>query len=77
VQLKTDALNVRSREAIKRLGAKEEGTLRKHYWVQNRRFRDSVYFSILDDEWPEVRARLEGWMERNTYHATCITSNFP
>ena len=66
VQLKTDALNVRSREAIQRLGAKEEGTLRKHYWVQNRRFRDSVYFSILDDEWPEVRARLEGWMMRKT-----------
>lgn len=66
VQLKTDALNRRSREAIKRLGAKEEGTLRKHYWVWNRRFRDSVYFSILDDEWPEVRARLEGWMERDT-----------
>ncbi len=63
VQLKTDALNVRSRTAIKRLGAVEEGTLRKHIWVQNRRFRDTVMFSIIDDEWPAVRERLEGWLD--------------
>lgn len=63
VQFKTDRLNVRSQTAIKRLGAVEEGTLRKHLWVQNQRFRDSVYFSILDDEWPAVKARLEGWMQ--------------
>ena len=63
VQLKTDALNVRSRTAIKRLGAIEEGTLRKHIWVQNRRFRDTVMFSIIDDEWPAVRERLEGWLD--------------
>ena len=63
VQLKTDALNVRSRTAIKRLGAVEEGTLRKHIWVQNRRFRDTVMFSIVDDEWPAVRERLEGWLD--------------
>ena len=64
VQLKTDRLNVRSQTAIKRLGAVEEGTLRKHMWVQNSRFRDTVFFSILDDEWPEVRARLEGWLQQ-------------
>ncbi len=63
VQFKTDRLNVRSQTAIKRLGAVEEGTLRKHVWVQNRRFRDSVYFSILDDEWPAVKARIEGMMQ--------------
>ncbi len=63
VQLKTDALNTRSRTAIKRLGAVEEGTLRKHMWVQNRRFRDTVMFSIIDDEWPAVRERLEGWLD--------------
>ena len=63
VQLKTDALNVRSRAAIKRLGAMEEGTLRKHIWVQNRRFRDTVMFSIIDDEWPVVRERLERWLQ--------------
>ncbi len=59
VQLKTDALNARSRAAIARLGAVEEGILRKHIWVQNRRFRDTAMFSIVDDEWPSVRQRLE------------------
>ena len=59
VELKTDALNQRSRQAILRLGAKEEGTLRKHILAWDGRQRDSVYFSILDTEWPEVKARLE------------------
>lgn len=59
VELKTDALNQRSRRAILRLGAKEEGTLRKHMLAFDGRQRDSVYFSILDAEWPEVKARLE------------------
>jgi RimJ/RimL family protein N-acetyltransferase len=59
VELKTDALNQRSRNAILRLGAKEEGTLRKHMLTWNGRQRDSVYFSILDTEWPAVKARLE------------------
>lgn len=59
VELKTDALNQQSRNAILRLGAKEEGTLRKHLVTWTGRIRDSVYFSILDTEWPEVKARLE------------------
>jgi RimJ/RimL family protein N-acetyltransferase len=59
VELKTDALNQQSRQAILRLGAKEEGTLRKHILTWKGRQRDSVYFSILDNEWPEVKARLE------------------
>lgn len=59
VELKTDALNQRSRRAILRLGAKEEGTLRKHMLADDGRQRDSVYFSILDSEWPEVKVRLE------------------
>jgi N-acetyltransferase len=59
VELKTDALNQRSRQAILRLGAKEEGTLRKHLLTWDGRQRDSVYFSILDTEWPEVKSRLE------------------
>jgi RimJ/RimL family protein N-acetyltransferase len=59
VELKTDALNQRSRNAILRLGAKEEGTLRKHMLTWNGRQRDSVYFSILDSEWQHVKARLE------------------
>jgi N-acetyltransferase len=64
VELKTDALNQRSRQAILRLGAKEEGTLRKHILAWNGRQRDSVYFSILDSEWPEVKARLEAKLRR-------------
>ena len=59
VELKTDALNQRSRSAILRIGAKEEGILRKHLITWTGRVRDTVYFSILDTEWTEVRARLE------------------
>jgi N-acetyltransferase len=59
VELKTDALNHKSRNAILRIGAQEEGTLRKHVITWTGRIRDSVYFSILDTEWPEVKARLE------------------
>jgi RimJ/RimL family protein N-acetyltransferase len=59
VELKTDALNQRSRNAILRIGAKEEGTLRRHVITWTGRVRDSVYFSILDSEWPEVKKRLE------------------
>ena len=58
VELKTDALNERSRRAIARLGATEEGTLRRHMVTDTGRVRDTVYFSILDEEWPSVRARL-------------------
>src|SRR5271169_6329952 len=59
VELKTDALNQKSRNAILRIGAKEEGTLRRHVLTWTGRVRDSVYFSILDSEWPEVKTRLE------------------
>lgn len=59
VELKTDALNDRSRNAILRIGAKQEGIFRKHMLTHSGRMRDTVYFSILDDEWPEVRRRLE------------------
>jgi len=59
VELKTDGLNQRSRNAILRIGTKEEGTLRRHLITWTGRVRDSVYFSILDTEWPEVKARLE------------------
>jgi RimJ/RimL family protein N-acetyltransferase len=59
VELKTDALNLRSREAIRRLGAQEEGTLRRHMVTYTGRVRDTVYHSILDSEWPVVRTRLE------------------
>ena len=59
VELKTDALNQKSRNAILRIGAKEEGTLRRHVLTWTGRVRDSVYFSILDSEWPEAKAKLE------------------
>lgn len=59
VELKTDALNQKSRNAILRIGAKEEGTLRSHLLTWSGRVRDTVYFSILDNEWPEVKVTLE------------------
>ncbi len=59
VELKTDALNQKSRNAILRIGAKEEGTLRRHLLTWTGRVRDTVYFSILDHEWPVAKARLE------------------
>jgi len=59
VELKTDALNQKSRNAILRIGAKEEGTLRRHLVTWTGRVRDTVYFSILDSEWPRVKAGLE------------------
>jgi N-acetyltransferase len=58
VALKTDGRNVRSQEAIARLGAVREGVLRRHMQVRGYQ-RDTVYYSILDDEWPIVKARLE------------------
>ena len=59
VELKTDSLNERSRAAILRIGAREEGTFRNHMITANGRIRHTVYFSILDSEWPEVKSRLE------------------
>ena len=64
VELKTDVLNERSRAAILRIGAIEEGTLRAHLKTASGRMRDSVYYSILDREWPAVRARLEEMLAR-------------
>ncbi|MBI4751149.1 MAG: GNAT family N-acetyltransferase [Acidobacteria bacterium] len=55
----TDVLNHQSRAAIVRLGAREEGILRNHLVMPNGRFRDSVSLSIIESEWPEVKARLE------------------
>lgn len=64
VELKTDALNQKSRNAILRIGAKEEGTLRRHVVTWTGRVRDSVYFSVLDSEWPQVKAELEAKLTR-------------
>jgi len=67
VELKTDALNQKSRDAILRIGAKEEGTLRKHWVTHTGRIRDSVYFSILDTEWPAVKANLEARLKSRPF----------
>ena len=58
VELKTDVLNEKSRKAILRLGAKEEGIFRKHLITDAGRFRDTVYFSIINSEWQTVKANL-------------------
>ncbi len=60
VQLKTDARNVRARRAIERLGAVREGVLRHQFVMPDGYLRDSVYYSILAEEWPAARAHLEG-----------------
>jgi len=64
VALKTDGRNLRSQEAIARLGAVREGVLRRHMRIKNYQ-RDTVYFSILDDEWPAVKARLQARLARD------------
>jgi RimJ/RimL family protein N-acetyltransferase len=62
VQFKTDVQNKRSRAAIMRLGATQEGIIRKHMVLPEEYVRDSVIFSIIDDEWPAVKKRLEGFL---------------
>ena len=74
VELKTDSLNERSRKAILRIGAQEEGTFRNHMITASGRIRHTMYYSIIDSEWPAVKANLEeklsGWR-----HATRETSD--
>jgi RimJ/RimL family protein N-acetyltransferase len=64
VEFKTDALNTRSRAALARIGAREEGILRSHMLVQGGRRRDSVYFSVIEEEWQDVEAALRAKLER-------------
>ncbi|MGE5249406.1 MAG: GNAT family N-acetyltransferase [Bacteroidota bacterium] len=64
VQLKTDSRNERSQRAIERIGAVKEGVLRNHMILPDGRRRDSVFYSVLDSEWPAVRARLERMLGR-------------
>lgn len=65
VEFKTDAINTKSRTALLGIGAREEGTLRSHMVLWNGRIRDSVYFSVIRPEWPDVRTRLERRLERH------------
>ena len=59
VQLKTDSRNERSQRAIERIGAKKEGVLRNHMILPDGYFRHSVFYSVLDTEWPDVKKNLE------------------
>jgi RimJ/RimL family protein N-acetyltransferase len=63
VEFVTDVLNIQSRTAILRLGAKQEGVLRNHMIMPGGRYRDSVCFSIIEVEWPEIKSRLEARLE--------------
>jgi RimJ/RimL family protein N-acetyltransferase len=58
VEFKTDARNLRSQRALERIGATREGVMRNHMIVQSNFVRDSVYFSVIDSDWPEVKERL-------------------
>src|SRR5688500_1090158 len=74
VELKTDALNEKSRSAIERLGAVQEGIFRKHMITSSGRLRDTVYYSILAEEWPGVRLRLEARLVRSEEHTSELQS---
>ncbi len=64
VELKTNVLNLRSRNAMKRIGCTEEGVLRKHAINTRGVWRDTIYFSVLDDEWPRVKAHLQTLIQK-------------
>ena len=64
VEFITDVLNEQSRAAILRLGAKQEGILRNHMIMPSGRIRDSVFFSVIAEEWPEVKANLEAKLNK-------------
>jgi N-acetyltransferase len=64
VEFKTDSVNERSRRALLRIGAREEGTLRNHMIVHDGRYRHSVFFSVIESEWPAVKQDLEAKLLR-------------
>ena len=64
VQFKTDQRNVRSQRALERIGAVQEGILRNHMLLEDGAIRHSVYYSIIDSEWPAVKARLEEFLQK-------------
>ena len=63
VEFKTDAVNRRARGALTKIGATPEGTLRSHTLMHDGRYRDTIYYSILEDEWSRVRRRLRSLIE--------------
>lgn len=64
VEFKTDALNEKSREALLKIGAVEEGVFRHHMVMPGGRRRDSAYYSVIEEEWPRVRQHLESRLAR-------------
>jgi len=64
VELKTNVLNRRSRDAMLRIGCTEEGVLRRYQRNDDGTWRDTIFYSVIDSEWPAVKARLEGMMSR-------------
>lgn len=65
VQFKTDARNLRSQKSLERIGAVNEGTLRKQMISADGHVRDSIYYSIIESEWPSAKAYLEEKLERS------------
>ncbi len=65
MQFKADMRNERSWRAIERIGARREGVLRNHMILSDGVIRDSIYYSIIDREWPAVKERLEGLLRRD------------
>jgi len=65
VEFKTDSLNEKSRNALRRIGATEEGVLRSHMVTWSGRVRHTVFYSITDGEWLAVKAHLEATMRRH------------
>ncbi|MBO9344970.1 MAG: GNAT family N-acetyltransferase [Chloroflexi bacterium] len=66
VQLKTDVRNARSQQAIERLGIRREGILRKHMILPDGHQRSSVIYSVIDDEWPDLKGHLEALLCRSS-----------
>ena len=64
VEFKTDATNARARAALEALPAEFEGVFRKHMLVRGGERRDSAWYAVIDDDWPEVKANLERRLEQ-------------
>lgn len=65
VQIQSDVRNERSQRAIERLGAVREGIMRKNKRMPDGHQRNSIMYSIIDNEWPAIKAKLEGWLQKS------------
>lgn len=65
VQIQSDVRNERSQRAIERLGAVREGIMRKNKRMPDGHQRNSIMYSIIDDEWPAIKTKLEGWLQKS------------